>query len=172
MDPAGASGANSDAKTSFDLWLFSAAADKASAAFLQTPFNERSARISPDGHRVMFTSDESGEDEVYITTFPVAGRRVRVSTDGGSSPRWRDDGAEVFFASAGKLMAATVVADSAAATGPRLGVLRALFELPEGAGAWLPARGGQRFLVNIEVAKAVPSPITVVLNWHTLADRQ
>ena len=61
-----------------------------------------------------FVSDESGHAEVYITTFPSPGRHVRVSADGSSSPRWRDDGAEVFFTSAGKLMAATVAADPAA----------------------------------------------------------
>ena len=162
-----------DARTGFDLWLFAAAADTPPAVFLQTPFNETSARISPNGQWVTFVSDESGQAEVYITTFPSAGRHVRVSTDGGSSPRWRDDGAEVFFTSAGKLMAATVAADPAAAsTGVRLGAPRVLFELPKDAGAWLPARGGQRFLVNVEIAKSIPSPITVVINWHAPAGRQ
>ena len=70
-------------------------------------------------------------------------------------------------------MAATVAANPVAtSTGVRLGAPRVLFELPKSAGAWVPARGGQRFLVNVGIAKPVPSPITIVVNWHAPPGRQ
>ena len=40
--------------------------------FLQTEFNERSPKLSPDGRWLAYHSDESGRDEVYIRPFPKA----------------------------------------------------------------------------------------------------
>jgi dipeptidyl aminopeptidase/acylaminoacyl peptidase len=160
-----------DATTGSDLWLFSTASGTPPTAFLRTPFNEQGAQISPDGHWVAFFSDESGRNEVYITAFPTPGRQVRVSADGGSAPRWRNDGSELFFQAKSGLMAVSVAADPAAATGLRVGLPRLLFDLPKDAGAWLPAHDGQRFLVNVQMSKGVPAPVTVMLNWQTAIGR-
>ena len=65
--------------------------------------------VSPDGRWMAFVSDESGNSEVYVTTFPEPARRWQVSTDGGTFPRWSRDGSELFFASAaGDLFVAEV----------------------------------------------------------------
>jgi Tol biopolymer transport system component len=154
-------------KTQTDLWLFSASGEQAPTPFIQTPFDERDAHISPDGGWVAFTSDEGGTPEIYVTTFPESGRRVRVSTQGGNAARWRDDGKELFFQTKGKLVAASV-ATAAAATGTiglQAGLPRELFMLPADTRFWIPAKGGQRFLVSVLVTKPVPAPIQVVLNW-------
>jgi Tol biopolymer transport system component len=155
-----------DVKTGWDLWLFATSGDKAPEVFLQTPFGERCAVISPDGRSVAFTSDESGTNEVYVTSFPRPGRRVRVSTAGGESPRWNGDGTELFL-QAGKKIMAVGVTPAVAGSVPGIGLPRELFTLPEGAGYWIAARDGQRFLVDIEVTKAVPPPVQVVVNWRT-----
>jgi hypothetical protein len=92
---------------------------------------------------------------------------VRVSTQGGNAARWRDDGKELFFQTKGKLVAASV-ATAAAATGTiglQAGLPRDLFTLPADTRFWIPAKGGQRFLVSVLVTKPVPAPIQVVLNW-------
>jgi Tol biopolymer transport system component len=157
-------------KTQTDLWLFSASGEKAPAPFIQTPFDERDAHISPDSRWVAFTSDEGGTPEIYVTTFPQPGRRVRVSTQGGNAARWRDDGKELFFQTKGKLVAASI-ATTATATGTtgtiglQAGLPRELFTLPAGTRYWTPVKGGQRFLVSVVVTKPVPAPIQVVLNW-------
>jgi dipeptidyl aminopeptidase/acylaminoacyl peptidase len=154
-------------KTQTDLWLFSASGEEAPAPFIQTSFDERDAHISPDGRWVAFTSDEGGTPEIYVTTFPDPGRRVRVSTQGGDAARWRDDGKELFFQTKGKLVVASV-ATAAAATGTiglQAGLPRELFTLPADTRFWIPAKGGERFLVSVLVMKPVPAPIQVVLNW-------
>jgi len=56
------------------------------------------ASFAPDGKWIAYTSDESGRSEVYIESFPDRGKRTRVSTRGGTFPRWRRDGRELFFA--------------------------------------------------------------------------
>lgn len=164
-----------DAKTRADLFLFSASGDKPPVPFLKTPFYEGEADISPDNQWVAFRSDESGAPETYVTTFPEPGRRVRVSTDGGWWPRWRDDGTELFFGSKGKVMAASITVTGRAGRGEKdvqVGVSRDLFALPDEGSIWTPAKGGQRFLVGVQVTKAVPAPIQVVLNWSEPATSQ
>ena len=72
--------------------------------FLQTRFNDRQAMFSPDGRWVAYTSDESGHDEVYVRPFPGPGSRTAVSVGGGSDPRWRRDGRELFYRNGDTLM--------------------------------------------------------------------
>src|SRR5262249_35724574 len=38
--------------------------------FLKTAFNERGGKFSPDGNFVVYVSDESGRNEVYVRDFP------------------------------------------------------------------------------------------------------
>ena len=164
-----------DVKTGRDLWLFSASAERSPAPFIQTQFSEADGHISPDSRWIAFTSDESGANEIYVTTFPQPGRRLRVSTDGGRSSRWRDDGTELFFETKGKVMAASITTTATGASGAiglQVGVPRDLFALPDQGAFWIPAKGGQRFLVGVEVTKAAPAPIQVVLNWSGPAKNQ
>jgi Tol biopolymer transport system component/predicted Ser/Thr protein kinase len=54
--------------------------------------------VSPDGRWMAYQSDETGRFEVYVRPYPEVGRgRWRVSTNGGTSPRWSRDGAEMFY---------------------------------------------------------------------------
>src|SRR5262249_22558978 len=57
------------------------------------------ARISPDGKWLAFFSAESGQFEVYIRNFPVPSATYLISKGGGSEPRWRRDGKEIFYVS-------------------------------------------------------------------------
>jgi Tol biopolymer transport system component len=147
------------------LFLLSTAGDEKLEPFLQTPFNTIAARIAPSGGHVALTSNESGATEVYVTTFPKAGRLVRVSTAGGLAPRWRGDGAELYFQSGRSVMAVSVTPDPAEPAGVRLGQPTKLLDLPPNIGVWLPTKDGQRFLVTVQVSDFVPAPMTVMLNW-------
>ncbi|HTM58043.1 MAG TPA: protein kinase [Candidatus Udaeobacter sp.] len=66
-------------------------------AWQPTAFDERQARLSPDGHWIAWMSDENGQSEVYVRKFPEGGEKWRVSTNGGASPVWRPDGRELFY---------------------------------------------------------------------------
>jgi Tol biopolymer transport system component len=56
------------------------------------------ARFSPDGRWLAYASNESGRSEVYDTAFPGGGKS-QISADGGGFPRWRGDGAELYYLS-------------------------------------------------------------------------
>ena len=76
--------------------------------------SELSPAFSPNGRWLAYTSDRTGQREVYVEPFPVdSTRRVRVSRAGGRSPLWAHSGTELFFVDAGEgLVAAEVEADS------------------------------------------------------------
>src|SRR5262249_30502435 len=57
-----------------------------------------------------YQSNETGRFEIYVQPFPAGLRgRLKVSTAGGTNPRWQPDGKELYFiAPDGKLMAVSV----------------------------------------------------------------
>ena len=85
------------AGTNLDLWVLPLSGGGEDTAFLATPFSESEARFSPDGRWLAYTSNESGRGEVYVTSFPGREGKWQVSSGGGSGPRWRRDGRELFF---------------------------------------------------------------------------
>jgi serine/threonine protein kinase len=157
-----------DPKTSFDLWVLPLFGDQKPFPFLQTQFNERAARLSPDGQWIAYASDESGDWQVYVQSFPLSGGKWQVSTNGGHFPVWRRDGKELFYVSPDKKVMAVDV--KGAGTTFERGVPKALFDLRVSDFTSAQARfavsaDGQRFLINNTIGENASSPIAVVLNW-------
>src|SRR5262249_2352943 len=75
-------------KTITDLWVLPIAGDRHPVPWLQTPFDERQGQLSPDGRWIAYVSNESSQNEVYVRPFPAGNGKWRVSTSGGSEPRW------------------------------------------------------------------------------------
>jgi hypothetical protein len=154
--------------TGDDIWVLPMSGGSKPHAFLQTPFNEMQGKLSPDGHWMAYTSDESGMLEVYVRPFPAGAEKWAVSTNGGSEPKWRGDGKELFYLGADrKLMSVPIVAGATL----EVGVPKALFETkvgsinPEYRSQYAVSKDGNRFLINTVSAGASSPPITVVLNW-------
>jgi Tol biopolymer transport system component len=153
-----------------DIWLLPLEGDRTPKPFLQDDFYKRGAKFSPDGKWIAYSSDESGQDQVYVKSFPGPGAKYQVSTGGGRQPRWRRDGKEIFYISAdGKLMAVEVKAGltfEALAAKP-------LFDTPIKVYVWVAplskdsyavSGDGQRFLINNFTETSAPL-FTVVMNW-------
>jgi len=67
-------------------------------AFLNDPkIVEVDAAFSPDGHFLAYETDESGDEEVYVRSFPGPGGKWKVSTAGGKFPAWSRTGHDLFF---------------------------------------------------------------------------
>jgi Tol biopolymer transport system component len=155
--------------TLIDLWVVPTDGRKP-VPFLQTRFTEEQGRFSPDGRWVAYVSDQSGVMEVYVRAFAAdfsggsasTGGSVRVSRAGGTSPRWRGDGKELFYlAPDGKMMTVEATA------GPefRGGTPTPLFQTPSGAIVGDVSADGKRFLLAAPVGPSHSPPFTVVLNW-------
>jgi Tol biopolymer transport system component len=155
-------------KTARDIWVLPLEGDREPFAVVQTAFEERDARFSPDGGWIAYQSNETGRNEVFVQPFPGPGRNWQISTDGGTFAQWRGDGREIFYlARDNRLMAVPVKLD-ASAPAVDAGTPVALFPLRPGA-AYAVTPDGQRFLVNTPTDDATASPITVILNWKPSA---
>jgi Tol biopolymer transport system component len=155
-------------KTKMDIWLLPLAGDSKPVPFQVTDFNERTARFSPDGKWVSYTSDETGQEEVYVRSFSMnaggtsveVGGKWPISNGFGVEPRWRGDGRELYYRSrGGRMMAVEIAAKPSFRAGsPQLLGGLTLTTL------WDSTADGKRFL-NL-TAKSGP-PYTVMMNWQS-----
>ena len=158
----------------YDLWVLPLDGDRQPLAIADAAFDERDGQFSPDGRWVAFESDESGRPEIYVQPFPGPGRRERVSTNGGTQVRWRDDGRELFFIAQDESLMAVPIANLG--TSLTIGSATKLFATslaPVRAISrqqYVVARAGQRFLMVHSPQAPVP-PITLLLNWRGVAGR-
>jgi hypothetical protein len=151
---------------------------QAATLLLHSEFNEFHGQLSPDNRWIAYTSDESGQPEVYVRPFPVGEGKWRISLSGGEQPRWRGDGKEVFFVGAdGKMMAVALRAAAARSADRSKSsfeptVPQALFEthLAYGNRALFEydvTADGKRFLLNTVAGGSSSGPLlNVVLNWQ------
>jgi eukaryotic-like serine/threonine-protein kinase len=138
-----------------------------SMPFQAGPGNQTNGMISPDGKWVAYASDESGSWEIYVTTFPGAAGKWQVSRGGGTEPRWRGDGKEIFYIGpTGMLFAVPVMSQAGFSTG----VPVSLFQFHGRAAisstdvfSYDVAKDGKRFLVNRYVKPEKVTPLTIVL---------
>ncbi len=130
--------------------------------------SETNGQISPDGRWVAYASDESGNWEIYVTSFPSAAGKWQVSRGGGSEPRWRGDGKEIFYiAPSGMLTAVPVNGESIFATGTPAPLFQIHGRTPISSTdvfTYDVAKGGNRFLVNRYVKPEHVPPLTILLN--------
>jgi serine/threonine protein kinase/Tol biopolymer transport system component len=126
---------------------------------------EGAAEVSPDGKWVAYESSESGNPEVYVQAASGTGGRVRVSSQGGASPRWSRDAREVFFWAARPTsrLAAVGVATDAASETFRPGEPRELFQKLSGT-TWDTTPDRNRFLMEL-TSSTGGSTIATVTNW-------
>lgn len=130
--------------------------------------NFSNGQFSGDGKWLAYASDESGEWQVYVTSFPSLAGKWQVSREGGTEPRWRGDGQEIFYiATNGMLNAASVSTEQ----GFSSGTPAALFQVHGRAVVsstdlftYDVARDGQRFLVNRYVKPEHVAPLNILLN--------
>jgi Tol biopolymer transport system component len=151
-------------KTGMDIWTLPLVGDRTPAPFLETPAVEDNAAFSPDGRWIAYQSNQSGRDEVYVRPFPAAGGEVQISRAGGTQPRWRGDGRELFFLGPdGAVMAAVVSPASPFTAGEPRALLPAAMTLVI-RHAYTVTKDGERVLMPV-LDQRNPSLITVVPGW-------
>jgi eukaryotic-like serine/threonine-protein kinase len=135
--------------------------------FLTGKGSESNGQISPDGKWVAYASGESGNWEIYVTSFPGAAGKWQVSRGGGTEPRWRGDGGEIFYiAPNGMLTAVSVNGASAFVTGPPAPLFQIRGRAPISSTdvfTYDVAKDGKRFLVNRYVKPEHVAPLTILL---------
>ena len=157
-------------KSAGDIVVLPLFGDRQPRDFVATPFAEQWGKVSPDGHWLAYQSDESGRTEIYVQSFPEPGRKVVDSQGGGTFPRWRRDGKELYYVSAAdKLMAVPVETGANFSAGAPVRLFdvdsfgrrsnRYLYDV---------SANGQKFLVTRPLEDAATRPLTLVQNWTEL----
>ena len=149
------------------LWIKPVNGDAKPVAAVQPPSpqsNLSSYRISPDSHWVAYESDESGQSEIYITTFPEGKGKWRVSANTGAYPAWSADGKQLFFKDlTDNIFVCTVTSKGSES---EVGAPQRLFHAASpGIGISFDVfSDGKRLLVNHSQDEA-PAPLQLVTNW-------
>ena len=156
-----------EGETMVSLWMVPLAGDSKPVVLVQPPSQKSNLtgyRISPDGHWVAYVSDESGQNETYLTSFPEAKGKWKVSANGGAYPAWSANGREVFFNNLNdEIMACTITPKGGDV---EIGAPQQLFHasMPGIGTGFDVAPDGKRFLVNLAEGEAA-APLKIISNW-------
>ena len=152
-------------ETSFDILMLSLRNPTEIRPLLKTAAYEGGARLSPDGRWLVYVSNESGQNDVYLRAFPAVDRRWSISTQGGTQPLWNPNGKEIFYRNGDKMMAVDVTTTPQV----KLSTPRVLFEQRYAYGAGITmanydvTQDGQRFIMVKDESGA--ARLNVILNW-------
>ena len=145
-----------------DLVVLSPQSDAEPRATVRTPADEGlAAALSPDGQWLAYTSDATGQQEIWVRPYPGPGAPLRVSPRGGWEPAWARDGRTLFYLEGRAMM--TVAVDTSA--GFDFGVPVPLFDGHIPIGGQPPSydvAADGRFVTT--GAGAIP-PVSVILDW-------
>jgi eukaryotic-like serine/threonine-protein kinase len=150
-----------------DIWILPMSGDRKPFPFLQSNGNKSYPGFSPDGRWLLYTSDESGRNEVYVVPFPGPGGKWQISSGGSDFATWIGDHQIAYVAADLKLMAVSVLGSG--------GTIQV--GLPHAHGTVLNhvlwagwSRDGKRSLVAEPVNTSTP-PLTLVTNWTTALEK-
>ena len=146
---------------------------QAATLFLHSESSAYYGRLSPDSHWMAYTSDESGQPEVYVRPFPGGECQLKISITEGEQPRRRGDGKELFFMGAeGKMMAVAVRAVAGTKPSFEPAAPQPLFEAQlAGPGSkalfeYDVTADGKRFLLNTVAGRSASTLLlNLVQNW-------
>ena len=147
--------------TGDDLWIQPPAEGAAAQPYATAAFNQAFGVFSPDGRSIAYASDESGQFDIYIDSYPKPGTRARLTTSGGTEPRWSADGRELYFRRGSAIHA--LVLD-----GFEVRSSTTLFDAGAAIRAYDVSRDG-KFLLNVPAENHAPAAATIVSNWSAFA---
>jgi eukaryotic-like serine/threonine-protein kinase len=153
-------------KLKFGVWILPLIGDRKPFPLVEEQFDAIDPRISPDCKWVAYWSDEPGQAQIYITSFPDGKRRYQATTVGGENPRWRADSKELFFTLPDGNLAAVSVAEAGQEL--KLGSPHVLFMahgIANRLGPYDARFDGQRFIVSGSDEPISQAPLTLVVNW-------
>jgi len=157
-----------------DIWALPLLGERKPFQVIHTEFFENQGTFSPDGRWIAYTTDETGQPNVYVQPFLRAGGKHRISPNGGRNPHWRADGRELFYIDATGTMTAVPIDATDVFGSPK-----ALFPtgLVSTNNMYAVTRDGQRFLVDAGplalglAQRPQITPLTVIVNWTSMLQK-
>jgi hypothetical protein len=139
--------------------------DSESVPVVNTRFNERGPRFSPDGRWLAYVSDGSGRDEIWVQPYPGPGPKLMVSTAGGREPVWSPVGNELFYREDNRMMVVSIRTQPSFQAGDPSSLFEGRFDTQGNATNYDVDRDGQRFLMVRSLQLTERPRIHLLLNW-------
>ena len=142
--------------------------DRSLNPVISSQYREVMPSVSHNGKYILYVSNESGRNEIYVSELGGDHGRWQVSNDGGYSPQWRRDSKEIFYFRGSDLMSVEV---SMAADKFEIGQPQKLFSKPlnysgvVSATRYCASGDGQKFLMNVPMQTRSIDNIIIVQNW-------
>jgi serine/threonine protein kinase len=150
-----------------NIWILPLTGHRKPFPLIESDCDKSFPAFSPDGRWMAYVSNESGGPEIYVTPFPSAKGKWQISTTGGTFPRWRGDGKELFYLGPDNRVRATAL--SARGSSVKIGSTETVFQVqavPPPATPFDVTADGKRFLINtMPATQGDTEPITLVINW-------
>ena len=156
-----------DGEKMISLWAVPVAGGAKAFSVVQPPSPQSNIyvyRVSPDARWVAYVSDESGADEIYVTSFPEGKGKWRVSNSGGSNPVWSGNMKELFYRDLTDQF--FVCPLTLKGPEPEVGTPQRLFHASV-PGVGVPydvSADGERLLVDL-AEEQESSPLFIAVNW-------
>jgi serine/threonine protein kinase/WD40 repeat protein len=156
-----------DGEKMVSVWKVPVSGDAKPVAIVQPPSPQSNIyeyRVSPDSHWIAYESDESGQPEVYLTSFPEGKGKWKVSSGGGAYPTWSGNGKELFYVNLVEDFFVCPVSSKGSEI--EFGTPQRLFHAATpGVGIVFDVSSdGKRLLVNHSEEEA-QAPLQLVTNW-------
>ncbi len=156
---------------STDLWILDTTGEKEPELFARSA---SFAQFSPVGNWVAYSSETDGRNEVYVRRPTSTEGMQQISIGGGGSPRWSQDGKELFYYATGKRKLVSVKINSLDPVidyEPPIDLFDIESAVGDNSGPahwYAVSHDGQQFLV-VRNASGSP-PIIAIQNWTASLD--
>jgi Tol biopolymer transport system component len=158
-------------ETGMDINMLQTEGDTIPIPLFNSQFNESHPILSPDGRWIGYVSDESGREEVFVSSFPGLDSTTQISTVGGLEPLWALDGKAIYFRDyeGDKLMKVSFITDPELDVGEPILLFQGKYK--GSVGPWgrnydLSPDGKQFLMIKEEGVESLASQINVILNWN------
>jgi Tol biopolymer transport system component len=156
-------------KGNMELWFLPMQGDRKPQPFIRNSFGVGHGVFSPDGRWVAYDSNESGKWEVYVAPFPGPGGNWKVSSTGGTEPRWPRNGKELFYLAPDSTLMSIGVKEgemfNAEAAKPLFKVRPRQHISSGDLFSYDVTADGQRFLVNTDVGEVGGTSLHFIQSW-------
>lgn len=159
-------------KSRLDMYALPLFGERKEMLLLESPFDEQQPQLSPDGKWLIYSTDDTGDYEIYVRSFSedakLGSEKVRLSTASGRSPVWRRDGRELFFVTSdGTLMSAEIKSGGAnfQFSSPKPLFKTRMVGWFGNVHEYDVSPDGQRILIGTLVGDSKAPPPTVIMNW-------
>jgi len=149
-----------------DLFTVNPFADRPVAVgYAETVFEELDLMVAPGGSLAAYVSSETGREEVYVRDFPEPRGKWRVTRDGGSQPRWNEDGSGLYHVDA----AGTAIVRVDLDIGPPVSPIRSttVWEMRRSIESWdFDPATGRAVVSTFEDDRGVEeNALQIIVNW-------